>query len=53
MDFAKGLDYDTYINDLEVKVMLEALKQRVKEIQSSDVDRIDALSQPKQYDKES
>lgn len=33
--------------------MLEALKQRVKEIQSSDVDRIDALSQPKQYDKES
>jgi hypothetical protein len=34
LDFAKSLDYETYIKDLEVKIMLEALKTRVKELSS-------------------
>lgn len=32
----KDLDYDQYINDLEVKIMLEALKKRVSELKENE-----------------
>jgi hypothetical protein len=44
LDFAKGLDYNAYIDDLEVKIMLEAIKTRVKEIQQNKTERDDILA---------
>ncbi|KAM3145475.1 hypothetical protein pb186bvf_002519 [Paramecium bursaria] len=32
LDFAKGLDYESYIQDMEVKIVVEALKKRIEEI---------------------
>ncbi|CAD8098706.1 unnamed protein product [Paramecium sonneborni] len=32
LDFTKNLDFESYINDLEVKTVVEALKKRIEEI---------------------
>jgi hypothetical protein len=36
LNFASGLDYDSYVNDLEVGIMLKALKQRINELQQDE-----------------
>ncbi|CAD8120623.1 unnamed protein product [Paramecium sonneborni] len=36
LDFVENLDYDSYINDLEVNVMLKALQQRVSDIKKEE-----------------
>ncbi|CAD8068261.1 unnamed protein product [Paramecium primaurelia] len=33
LDFTKNLDFEQYINDLEIKTVVEALKKRIEEIQ--------------------
>ena len=46
LDFAKSLDYDRYITDLEVKTMMEKLRKRIveleKEVEVEDQREIDA-----------
>lgn len=36
LDFASNLDFDDYLQDFEVKTMLQALKHRVKEIKDEE-----------------
>lgn len=36
MNFVDNLDYDKYINDLEVNTMLKAIKNRVDELKVDD-----------------
>lgn len=34
IDFAQGLDYNKYINDIEIKMMIEQMKKRISSIES-------------------
>ena len=38
MQFAKGLDFDKYIDDLEIKTMMERVQQRIKELERASED---------------
>jgi len=38
LEFTNGLDYDKYINDLEVKHMVSALKKRIDELKNKEED---------------
>ena len=33
LDFAKGLDYDKYMNDLEIKTMMEQVRKRISDLE--------------------
>lgn len=48
LDFAKSLDYDRYISDMEVKLMMERLRKRIqdleKEVEVEDQREVDAES---------
>lgn len=40
LDFVKNLDYDQYIQDLEIKAMLSALKTKIDSLK-----QVDAMNQ--------
>ncbi|CAD8164742.1 unnamed protein product [Paramecium octaurelia] len=54
LNFVDNLDYDSYINDLEVNVMLKALQQRITEIKKQDnqQEKPDNLPEQKQEQRE-
>ena len=45
VDFATSLDFDKYIQDFEVKTMLQALEHRVKQINNEDEWKEDVIQQ--------
>lgn len=38
LDFTSGLDYEKYINDLEVRSMIAALKHRINDLKNEETD---------------
>lgn len=38
LDFAQGLDYNKYINDIEIKLMIEQMKKRISSIETEIAD---------------
>ena len=52
MDFASNLDFEEYLQDFEVKTMLQALKHRVKEIKKEHAEERKAQEAKHQQDRE-